>query len=109
MNVGIADDSGLVAERFGDRLANDDAGVLGRVMKVDVQVTLGFEGDVDQRVAGELLQHVVEEADAGGNVIGARAIEIDGRLDLGLLGGALDGSLPLHARSALLAGGRPSL
>ena len=30
------------------------------------------------------------------DVVGAGAVEIDGRLDLGLLGGAIDGGLPLH-------------
>ena len=57
---------------------------------------LAFERDVDQRMAGELLQHVVEEADAGRDVVGAGAVEIDGGRDLGLLGLARDGRLPLH-------------
>ena len=73
-----------------------DASVLGGVVEIDVQVALGLERDVDQGVAGQLLQHVIEEADAGRDVIGAGAVEIDGRLDLRLLGGAIDGCLPLH-------------
>ena len=70
--------------------------ILRGVVEIDVQVALGLQRDVDQGVARELLQHVVEEADAGRDVIGAGAVEIDGRLDLGLLGGAIDGGLPLH-------------
>jgi hypothetical protein len=66
------------------------------MMEIDVQVALGFQRNVDQRVACELLQHVIEKADAGRDLIRARAVEIDGRLDLGLLGGAIDGGLSLH-------------
>ena len=103
VDAGVAGDALLVAQRLGHGLAEHDAGILGRVVEVDVQVALGLERDVDQGVAGELLQHVVEEADAGRDVIGAGAVEIDGGLDLGLLGGALDGGLPLHGNFALLA------
>ena len=42
--------------------------------------------DVDQRMARQLFQHVVEKADAGLHVIGARAIEIDGDGNLGFRG-----------------------
>src|SRR5262245_10639021 len=56
-------------------------------------------------MAGQLLQHVVEEADARCNVVGAGAVEVDAGLDLGLLGGALDAGLPLHVGClACLAG-----
>ncbi len=80
----------LVAERLGHRLAEHDAGILGGVVLVDMQVALGLQRDVDQRVPRELLDHVVEEADPGRDVIGAGAVEIDGRRDRGLLGAALD-------------------
>jgi hypothetical protein len=103
VRAGVARDPLLVAERLHHRLAQHDAGVLGRVVEVDVQVALGLQRDIDQRVAGQLLQHVVEEADAGRNVVGARAVEVDAGLDLGLLGGAIDGGLPLHGSDALPA------
>jgi hypothetical protein len=38
------------------------------VVAVDVQVALGLDLEVDQAVAGDLLEHVVEEADAGGEL-----------------------------------------
>ena len=109
VGAGVAGDALLVAQRLGHRLAQHDAAILRRVVEVDVQVALGLQRDVDQGVAGELLQHVVEEADARGDVVGAGAVEVDGRLDLGLLGGALDGGLPFHGNLALLAGRNPSL
>jgi hypothetical protein len=38
------------------------------VVAVDVQVAFGLDVQVDQAVAGDLVQHVVEEADAGGSL-----------------------------------------
>ena len=38
----------------------------------------------------------VIKANAGANLVGTAAVEIDAGLDLGLLGGALDAGLPLH-------------
>ena len=63
------------------------------MVEVDVEVAFGPEPYVDERVAGQLLQHVVEESDAGLDLIGALAIEIDDRLDLGLGGLAFDAGL----------------
>ena len=48
-----------------DRLAERDAGILGGVMESMWRSPLAFTLDVDQRMARQLLQHVVEEADAG--------------------------------------------
>ncbi len=84
----VAADAGAVAQRLGEALAQHDAGILGGVVIVDVQVALGAQGDVDQAVAAQLLQHVVEEADAGLDVVLAGAVEIDGGGDARLLGGA---------------------
>src|SRR5262249_48656931 len=86
-----------------------DAAILRRMVEIDVQVAVGFEDNVDQRVPRQLLQHVVEETDAGHNVIGARAVEIDAGFDFRLAGGALDAGLPFHCYIALLASPRPRL
>jgi hypothetical protein len=59
------------------------------VVAVDVQVALGLDLEVDQAVAGDLLEHVVEEADAGGKLGRADAVEVDGDPDPGFLGVAL--------------------
>ncbi len=64
--MAITPDAALVADRLRERLAEHDADILGRVMEVDVQVALGADVEVEQRVAGERGQHVVEEADPGG-------------------------------------------
>ena len=62
--VAVAADAGLVAERLAQRLADADRGVLDGVVGVDVQVALGADREVDQRVTAERGEHVVVEADA---------------------------------------------
>ena len=76
--------------------AERERGVLDRVVAVDVQVALGLDGQVEQAVLAELVEHVVVEADAGGDVDLPGAVEIDLDEDLGLLGGALDAAHAAH-------------
>ena len=57
----VADDARLVAERLGDALPEDEPQVLGRVVAVDLHVARGPHGQVDQAVAGDLLDHVRQE------------------------------------------------
>ena len=71
-----AADAGLVAERLAQRLAEGEADVLDGVVLVDLEVAARPHGQVEEAVAGEALQHVVEERHAG----------VDGRL-----AGAVDG------------------
>jgi hypothetical protein len=47
-------------------------------------------------MAGKLLQHVIEEADAGGDIVGTAAVEVDAGFDPRLVGRAIDAGLPLH-------------
>ena len=78
-----------------------DAGVLDRVVVVDVQVALGLDRHVDQRMARQLVEHMVEEADAGRDVGLAGAVDIDGDRDLGFLGLAADASVRSAAAHAM--------
>ena len=55
-------------------LAESDADVLDGVVPVDVQVAFGIDRQVDQAVARDLVQHVVEKADAGRELRDAGAI-----------------------------------
>ena len=81
-------------------MLEDDRGVLDGVVRVDVGVALGLHGEVDQRVPGERVEHVVVEPDAGGDVGAAGAVEVDLDEDLGLLGLPLDACGPGHADRA---------
>ncbi len=99
MHVRIAGDPDLVAERFGKRLPKYDADILGRVVKIDVQIALGFELDIDQRMPGQLLEHVIQEAHARLDVVVARAVEIDRGGNFGFLGLARNRGLAFHGSS----------
>jgi hypothetical protein len=64
------------------------------MMLVDMEIALHAEVDVDQRVARELLDHVIEEADAGLDAIRAGAVDREIDRDLGL------GRIAADARAA---------
>ena len=80
----VARDAALVGQRLGDRFTHGNAGILGGVMLVDMQIADRLHLKVDEGMPRELLQHMVEEADARGHRIDAGAIEIHPNLDVGL-------------------------
>src|SRR6266478_3560900 len=88
--VPIALDPGALAQCLRHRLADDIAGVLGGMVKIDVQIALGVQRDVDEAVLGQLLEHVVEKTDPGRDLRGTAAVEIDPALDPRLFRVALD-------------------
>ena len=59
-------------------------------MRVDVEVTLGLDAEIESSVTRELVQHVIEHADAGGNLSGASAVEVERDLDGRLFGTSFD-------------------
>ena len=86
----IAADAALVAQRPGQGLAQGDAAVFDRVVIVDVQIALRGQRDVDQRMAGQLIQHVVEETDTGRHVVLAGPLQGHGDRNFGFIGRAGD-------------------
>src|SRR5450830_1543159 len=98
VGVAVAADALLVADGLGEGHAQGDAGVFHRVVGVDVQV--------DQAVAGDLVQHMVEEGHAGVELLLAGAVQVDGDTDLGLVGVADDFGGAVHDVSALLRAAR---
>ena len=73
-----AGDPGPVAERLGERRAEDERDVLDRVVLVDLEVAVGVDGEVEQAVVGERAQQVVVEADPGVDAGVAGAVEVRG-------------------------------
>jgi hypothetical protein len=67
------------------------------VVIVDMGVALGADLHVDQRVTGELVEHVIEEADASLDIGRTDAIEIHGNLDIRFVRPAGDFALPRFA------------
>ncbi len=75
----------LVAQGLAQRRAQGESRVLHRVVGVDVQIALCPYGQIEPAVSAELGEHVVVEADPGGDVGASRAIdgELDPNLGLG--------------------------
>ena len=61
----VAPDPGAVAERLVERLAEHDADVLDRVVGAGLEVAVGLDLQAEPPVAGQQVEHVVEEADPG--------------------------------------------
>src|SRR5437667_884268 len=91
MDRGIAGDAGHGAERLLHGLSERDPDVLGGVMVIDMEVAIRLHRNVDARMPGQQIEHMVEKADPGRNHGYARAVEVYRNLDVGLLGLALDG------------------
>src|ERR1700733_4671577 len=62
-----------------------------------VEVSIGFDFEVEASVFGEEFQHVVEEADAGRYFVAALAFDGQGSGDPGFFGASLDGGFSHRA------------
>ena len=63
-------------------------------MRINMQITSGFDGKVNQPVTGDLVEHVIQKRNAGRKVCLARAVEINLNRNLGFEGVALNRGLP---------------
>src|SRR5690606_25882405 len=80
-----------LAERLVERLPQHDGDILDGMVGVNVKVTLCLDDQVEQPVHGDMVQHVVEKAHAGADLSLARAVEVEGKRDVRLVGLARDG------------------
>ena len=58
-------DSRAIAQRLAKRAPEHDTDVLDRVMVVDLNVAVGGNLEIEESVACETVQHVIEERHAG--------------------------------------------
>ena len=94
--VAVAANAGPIAQGLPHGLPQADADVLDRVMLIDVQVALGLDHEIKGRMFGQKGEHVVEEADARGDLPAAAAVEIDIEPDIGFRRLTLDGGRARH-------------
>src|SRR5690349_15746470 len=73
--MAVARDAGAVGERAVERLAEHDARVLRGGVRARVEVARDLDVEVEPPVAGEEVEHVVEEAEPGVAGAAARAVE----------------------------------
>ena len=71
-----APDSAMIPQRGPDCLSEADTNVLNGVVCVDAEVTLDLQRQVEQSMAGEEHQDVIERADAGVDISRAGAIDL---------------------------------
>ena len=88
-------DTTFVAKSLQERFAKGEGGVFDGVVLVDMEVATNADVEVDAAVLGYLLEHVVEEAEASGDRVLARAVEVEGDVDIGLARGSLNSSRAL--------------
>jgi histidinol-phosphate aminotransferase len=84
----------LVAKRLEQGLTDGDTDILNRVMRIDVQITLGFDLKINQTMTGDLIKHVIKERNISGEFTLTRPIQIQTNGDLGFEGISGDFSLP---------------
>lgn len=90
VSMTVAPHALLIADSLRQRLTKGDANVLDGVVGIDVQIALRLDLEVDHAVAGDLVEHVIEEADAGRQLGRAAAVEIDLDSDFRFEGVALN-------------------
>src|SRR5262245_5750533 len=86
----------LVAEGLLERLSQRQADVLHSVMKIDFEIALGIDVDVEQAMAAERVEHMVEKRHAGFDRRFAVSIDLQRNLDIGLFSLSLDLRHPSH-------------
>ena len=69
-----------------EALPQDDPHVFDRVVLIDVEISVGFEVEVEAAVLREKLEHVVEETNAGRDFVASPAVNAQARLDPSFLG-----------------------
>ena len=99
-------DAALVAKGQLQGFAEGQAGILHRVVVVDVQIAADVNLHAEAAVGGDLVEHMVKKADAGMDLAAAFAVQPHFHIHLGLFGDALDVGIAVAA-GQLLADGRP--
>jgi len=72
-----ATNTGFVAERYRKGLTKSDTDIFNGVMRVDLQIALGPNDEIEATVTTKLRKHVIEEREAGRGLVATLTIEID--------------------------------
>jgi ATP-dependent HslUV protease, peptidase subunit HslV len=89
MDIGIARDASHVAKSLLEGLSEGNPDILGSVVGVHVQIACGLDGDIDPRVPGKQIKHMIKKADPGRDRCNSLAVKINCDRDVGFLGRAL--------------------
>src|SRR5690606_27757183 len=99
VGVAVAADPPPGSDRLRHRLAESDADVLDRMVRIHGQIAARLDRQIDETVARHLLEHVLEEGETGLQARAPLAVESHGHGDARLLGLARDTGAALgHGR-----------
>ena len=79
--ISVTGNTRLVAKGLAQRHPEDNPDILDRVVVIDVEIPTRVDGQINQTMPGDLGEHVLEEADAGGEGGCALSIEVDGEVN----------------------------
>src|SRR5215472_1295272 len=88
--IARAENAALIAEGLFDGVAKGDANVFDGMVLIDIEIALGAKMEIESTVASDLLEHVIKEADTGGNVGFATPVEVETKCDVRFLRGAAE-------------------
>ena len=88
--ISRAVDAFAVAQSLRKQLPHDDADIFHGMVLVHIEIAIGFQLEVEAAVLREQLQHVIEEADAGRDLIASAAFDAQFGGDARLFGVAFD-------------------
>ena len=94
IGMAIAAQTFFIATGLGKSLPQRDADILHRMVGIDMQITLGFDRQINQPMTGDLIEHVIEKRHAAIQTGLARTIQIKMHADLGFESVAADFCLP---------------
>lgn len=80
---GVALDRLALLERSRDCLTKHDADIFDRVVIVDLEVALRANAEIEAPMESHQLQHMIEELDAGVDVLARPTVEIENDVDAG--------------------------
>ena len=85
---------GFIAKRFGQRLPERNADIFDRMVRIDMQIALRLDLQINHSVLGHLIEHVIEEWHPRGELSLPGAVKIDANRDLGLKSVSANFGLP---------------
>lgn len=79
--IPVTGNTRFVAKRLAERHPEDNPNIFNRVVVINVEIPGCIDGHIYQTMAGNLCEHVLEEANTGGEGGRPMSIEVDGEVN----------------------------
>ena len=77
----VAANSGFIAQRLAQGLAEANPHVFHRVVLIDMEIAGSLDAQIESGMFGQQDEHVIEEPDAGGRFASSAAVEREFQID----------------------------